>query len=163
MENWVHQSRQSDCYDRPQALSWISAQIWPPNLRDEVYLVAQSVVTLFNPVDSSLPGSSVQGISQARILEWVAIPCARGSFWPRDGRWILYCLSYQGSLEGKEEFFPRTLVFCLDPQSTFSSSESLCCSSHVPINPLFSTLGKSMSRAASWVAELLSIGAVRTS
>ena len=31
------------------------------------------------PMDSSLPGSSVQGISQARILEWVAIPFSRGS------------------------------------------------------------------------------------
>ena len=32
----------------------------------------------------SLPGSSVHGILQARILEWVAIPFSRGSSWPRD-------------------------------------------------------------------------------
>ena len=32
----------------------------------------------------SPPGSSVHGISQARILEWVAISFSRGSFWPRD-------------------------------------------------------------------------------
>ena len=32
----------------------------------------------------SLPGSSVQGILQVRILEWVAIPFSRGSSWPRD-------------------------------------------------------------------------------
>ena len=31
-----------------------------------------------------LPGSSVHGILQARILEWVAIPFSRGSFWPRN-------------------------------------------------------------------------------
>ena len=36
--------------------------------------VAQLGPTLFDPMDCSLPGSSVYGISQARILEWVAIP-----------------------------------------------------------------------------------------
>ena len=36
------------------------------------------------PHDCSLPGSSVHGIFQARILEWVAISFSRGSFWPRD-------------------------------------------------------------------------------
>ena len=35
--------------------------------------------TLCNPVDCSLPGSSVHGILQARILEWVAMPSCRGS------------------------------------------------------------------------------------
>ena len=43
-----------------------------------------SHVWLFKPVDCSSPGSSVYGILQARILEWVAIPSSRGSFWPRD-------------------------------------------------------------------------------
>ena len=37
-------------------------------------LVAQLYLTLCNPKDSSLPGSSVCGISQARILEWVPAP-----------------------------------------------------------------------------------------
>ena len=36
----------------------------------------------------SLPGSSVHGISQAGILEWVAIPFSRGSSWSRDGTWV---------------------------------------------------------------------------
>ena len=36
-------------------------------------LVAQSCLTLCNPMDCSLPGSSVHGILQAGILEWVAI------------------------------------------------------------------------------------------
>ena len=35
----------------------------------------------------SLPGSSVQGIFQARILEWVAISSSMGSSWPRDQTW----------------------------------------------------------------------------
>ena len=37
-----------------------------------------------DPMDYSLSGSSVHGILQARILEWVAIPFSRGSSWPRD-------------------------------------------------------------------------------
>ena len=42
-----------------------------------------SHVQLFvTPMDYSLPDSSVRGISQARILEWVAIPFSRGSSWP---------------------------------------------------------------------------------
>ena len=47
-------------------------------------LVAQSRPTLCNPMDCSPPGSSVHGILQARILEWIAIPFSRGSSGPRD-------------------------------------------------------------------------------
>ena len=57
-------------------------------------------VQLFNPMDCSLPGSSVHGIILARVLEWVAISSSRGSSRPRDqtrvscrsciGRRILY-------------------------------------------------------------------------
>ena len=46
--------------------------------------VAQSCPTLWDPVDCSPPGSSVHGILQARILEWVAISFSRGFSWPRD-------------------------------------------------------------------------------
>ena len=47
-------------------------------------LVAQSCPTLYDPMDYSL----VHGIPQARILEWVAIPFARGSSLPRDQTWV---------------------------------------------------------------------------
>ena len=47
-------------------------------------LVAQSCPTLCNPTDCSPPGSSVHGILQARILDWVPIPFSRGSCQPRD-------------------------------------------------------------------------------
>ena len=47
-------------------------------------LVAQSCLTLGDPVDYSPPGSSLHGILQARILEWVAMPSSRGSSRPRD-------------------------------------------------------------------------------
>ena len=46
--------------------------------------VAQSCPTLCNPMDCSLPGFSIHGILQARILEWVTISFSRGSSWPRD-------------------------------------------------------------------------------
>ena len=47
--------------------------------------VAQLSPTLCNPMDCSLPGSSVHGIFQTRVLEWVAISFSRGSSRPRDG------------------------------------------------------------------------------
>jgi len=60
-------------------------------------LLTQSCMILCDPTDYSPPGSSVHGILQARILEWVAISFSRGYFWPKDrtciswiGRQILY-------------------------------------------------------------------------
>ena len=43
-----------------------------------------SCLTLWGPIDCRSPGSSVFGILQARILEWVAVPHSRGSSQPRD-------------------------------------------------------------------------------
>ena len=56
----------------------------------------QSCPTPCNPIDCNLPGSSVYGISQARILEWVAISSSRGSSQPRD-RTCISCFSCTGS------------------------------------------------------------------
>ena len=53
-------------------------------------LVTKPCSTLCDPVDCSTPGSSVHGISQARILQWFAISFSRGSSQPRDGT----CVSY---------------------------------------------------------------------
>ena len=50
--------------------------------------VAKSCPTLCDCMDCSLPGSSVHGISQARLLEWVAIYFSRGSSQPRDRTWV---------------------------------------------------------------------------
>ena len=57
---------------------------WLDGNGHESVLVAQLCRTLCDPMDCSPPGSSVHGISQARILEWVAISCTRGSPQPRD-------------------------------------------------------------------------------
>ena len=60
----------------------------------------QLCLTLCDLMDGSPPGSSVHGISQAKILEWVTVASSRASSWPRDwtrvsrasftGRWVLY-------------------------------------------------------------------------
>ena len=62
------------------------------------------IQTLCNPLDCSPPGSSVHGILQARILEWIAIPFLQKIFLIQGSnpghlycRQILYCLSHQGS------------------------------------------------------------------
>ena len=48
----------------------------------------QKCLILYDPMDCSSPGSSVHGIFQAKILEWVAISPSRGSSWPRGGAHI---------------------------------------------------------------------------
>ena len=69
--------------------------------------ITQSCPTLCDPMDCSLPGSSVHGIFQAIVLEWIVISLSRGSSQPRDQtgspilypycRQTLYRLSHQGS------------------------------------------------------------------
>ena len=64
-------------------------------------------IWLCNPMDCSPPGSSVHGILQSRILEWVATPSSRTASQPRDrtwisfvsciGRWLLYHWCHLGS------------------------------------------------------------------
>ena len=55
----------------------------------------QSCPVLFNLMDHSPPGSSVCGILQARILEWVAMPSSRGSLKPRDRTCVSCFLRWQ--------------------------------------------------------------------
>ena len=50
--------------------------------------VAQSCLTLCDPIDCSIPGSSVHGIFQAIVLEWTAISFSRGSSQPRAQTWV---------------------------------------------------------------------------
>ena len=67
-------------------------------------LVTQSFPTLCDPMVCGPPGSSVHGILQARILEWITIPYSRGIFPTQESnlgllhcRRILFNLSHQGS------------------------------------------------------------------
>ena len=54
--------------------------------------VAQSCLTLCNPLDFSLPGSSIHGIFQVRVMEWIAIFFSWGSSQPRHQTWVS-CIS----------------------------------------------------------------------
>ena len=58
-----------------QVLNYLcsAASVWPSSL---------------GPHDHCLPGSSVHGILQAGLLEWIAVSLSRGSFRPRDGTWV---------------------------------------------------------------------------
>ena len=91
----------------------------------------QSCPTLSNPRDCSLPGSSVHGILQTRIPEWVAISSSRAPFQPRDSNLHLLCLLHwqAGSLLvpcGK----PMKSYACMRAKSLQSwptVCEVLCC------------------------------------
>ena len=76
-------------HQAPPSLGFSRQEHWsggplPSPMHKSESEVAQSCPTLCNPVDCSLPGSSLHEILQARILEWVAISFSRGSSWCRD-------------------------------------------------------------------------------
>ena len=95
--------RKTGTVDTPCSSIWGSCWSWRKCKKESQ--VAQSCPTLCETMDCSPPGSSVHGILQARILEWVAISFSRGSSRPRDqtrvsrivGR-CFYHLSHQGML-----------------------------------------------------------------
>ena len=77
----------SQCPTSPSMLLQVAnfhSFLWLSNISScESESVSCSVMSDFcNPMDYSLPGSSVQGILQTRLLEWIAIPFSRESFWP---------------------------------------------------------------------------------
>ena len=104
--------------------------------------VVQSCLILDDPMDYSLPGSSVHGILQARTLEWVAIPFSRGTSQFRDwirifciiGRFFIVCHqgvgcpnSFSSSwkfLLHAREYYPSISVrsedFCLNGKKKFA-------------------------------------------
>ena len=86
-------------------------------------------LTLCNPMDCSPPGSSVLGILQARILEWVAISFSRGSSRPRD-QTLVSCIvillvthKYQ-TQEHKEHFLPWDCFPLLETHAIWISEKT---------------------------------------
>ena len=102
-------------------------------------LVTQLCPTLCNPMDCSPPGSSVHGIFQARILEWVAMPLSRGSSLPRDWTQVS-CIA--------DRFFTiwaaqkaRLFSYFLLYSNSLPSLPSSCCShKHPTVKPLLANL-----------------------
>ena len=88
-------------------------------------LVAQWCLTLCDLMDCSPPGSSVHGILQARILDWVAISSSRGSSQPRD-QTCISCVSCIGrqmdSLPLSRLGSPADLVKNPSPKVIFTGS-----------------------------------------
>ena len=78
------------------------------NILDSDSEVTQSCPTLCDPMDSTQPGSSIHGIFQARILEWVAISFSRGSAQPRDQTRVSHIVGRRFTIwatrEGLEHF-----------------------------------------------------------
>ena len=107
-----------------QACRAHSSTLWLRDGRPRVCMHALSRVWLCDPMGCSLPGSSVLGIYQARILEWVAISCFRRSSWPRDrtrvscgsciGRLVLYQWATWEARDGRShlqiQHFPQLPV-----------------------------------------------------
>ena len=98
----------------------------PCGLSEKVHICVcsftHSCLTLYDSMDCSLPGSSVHGILQARILEWVAMPSSRGSSQPKDGNCIgTQVLYHFTTWEG-----PVRRVVAVQCCSVFSSVH--CCS-----------------------------------
>ena len=75
--SWVWRGEQRACHYKGYRFHWIVK-----------VLVAQLFLTLCDPMNCSPPGSSVHGMLQARILEWVAMLSSRGSSQPRDQTWV---------------------------------------------------------------------------
>ena len=74
-------------------LSFVVTMCWvtslsPPFKEVKWSEVTQLCLTLCDPMDCSLSGSSAHGIFQARALEWIAILFSRGSSRPRDRTWV---------------------------------------------------------------------------
>ena len=77
----------TNCWAKGYIYIHLNVLIVPPTSSLQrlcVCLVAQSCLTLYHSMDCSPPGSSVPGIFQARILEWVAVSSSRESCSPRD-------------------------------------------------------------------------------
>ena len=124
-------------YHAPPSLGFSSQEHWsgvpfPSSMRESE--VAQLYPTLCDPMDCSLPGSSIHGIFQAKVLEWGAI--AFSSYILYNWVWFGLCI----------------LTYCLTSRSyTRTSSESI---SHVQLcNPMdCSPPGSSVHGILEWVA-----------
>ena len=108
-----------DTTGKPFAFTWWVHKYIGYHLCAVLCLVNQSCPTFCDPVDCS-PGSSVLGILQARILEWVAVPSSRASSQPRDRTQVsriaggfFYLQSHQGSPERVRLVFNGSLWFSL--------------------------------------------------
>ena len=129
-------------------------------------LVTHSCPTLCNPMDCSLPGSFVQEILQARILDHVAMPSSRGSSQLRDRTWVLHCRQILYCLESLFQQAPWTLLKFMSTESvTLSNHLIFCCPlllclqsfpalGSFPGSQLFSSGGQSISPSNEYLGSI---------
>ena len=109
---WVHRQEHTDhMFVVPSSWS-IRLPSLPNSPEWKKSEVAQSCQTLCNPMDCSLSGSSVYGIFQARVLEWIAISFSRGSSQPRNRIWFpaFQADALASEPPGNASFILRTLL-----------------------------------------------------
>ena len=95
-------------------------------------LVAQLCQTFCDSMDCNLPGSSVHGIPQARILQWVAIPFSRRSSWPWD--WTpVSCIAGRFFTIWATKVKVRVPQSCPIPQPWNSPGQNTGVGSHFPL------------------------------
>ena len=97
VSEWPRCSRQCSGHEGAAAGNWRpSLHFSGREIRNKEHIVLcraksfQSCPALCSPMDCSPTGSSVHGILQARILEWLAMPSSRGSSQSRDRTWLFY-------------------------------------------------------------------------
>ena len=80
---------------------------WKKKGKEKESEVAQSCPTLCDPMDCSLPGSSVHGIFQAIVLECIAISFSRGSSWLRDRTQVSCIVDWRFTVWATREILPE--------------------------------------------------------
>ena len=123
-------------------------------------LAVQSFPTLCDPMDCSLPGSSVHGILQASILEWVAMPSSRGSSQHRDRAQVSPTLQLDSLLSEPQRkphhlwiyadlvFFKYLFIWL---HQVLVVVQDLCCCTRASLVWHKDSRVHSLSRCGSWV------------
>ena len=88
LDSWYSVTTVDNVRGINKLLSYSATEIWALLRKWKKAKVSQPCPTLCDPMNCSLPGSSIHGIFQARVLEWGAIASSRRSSQPRDWTWV---------------------------------------------------------------------------
>ena len=111
-------------------------------------LVTSVVLSLCDTMDCSLPGSSVHGILQARILEWVAMSSSMGSSQPRDWAQVS-CIA--GRLFTTEPSGKPSELYSISLFKFWVCADSGCCAEHIGFKCCFNTYWFRIIMKKNWV------------